>query len=97
DDAHDLDLLAHHRFELHGVQTERAVSVENDDVALRARQLGGHGVAGADPERAEWTRIEPLSRLSRLDRVGGGADEIASVADDDRVVIHHSVDLAARS
>src|SRR5262245_10144604 len=95
DDADHLDFLSHHGFELHGMEAERAGSVEDQDVALRARQLGGHGVTRADAERAQRTGIEPLPWLSGLDGVRGGADEVPSVTDDDRVVVDHGVDLAA--
>src|SRR5262245_29370201 len=97
DDADDVDLLAHHRFELHRVETERAVPIQDDDVALRPCELGRHRVARAYAERAERSGIEPLTGLTRAHGVRGGAYEIAAIADDARVVVDDSVDFLARA
>src|SRR5262249_990196 len=97
DDADDVDLLPHHRFELHGVEAERAVPVEDEDVALRPRELRSHRVTRADADRAERSGIEPLTGLARAHAVGGGADEVPPVTHDDRVVVDDAVDFLARA
>src|SRR5262245_19761095 len=97
DDADDVDLLADAGLELHHVEAERAVAVHDDDVALRAGELGCHGVAGAGAERAERARVEPVPEAARAQHVGGRADEVAAVADDDRVGLEQLVDLRAHA
>src|SRR5580765_374705 len=95
DHADDVDLLADTGLELHHVQAERAVAVHDDDVGLRRRELRRHRVAGTGPERAERSRVEPVTEAARAEHVRSGADEIAAVADDDRVGREELVDLGA--
>src|SRR5581483_6368654 len=64
-------------------------------VGAGRRELRGHGVAGARAERAERPRVEPVPEAARPEHVRRGADEVAPVADDDRVRADEAVDLGA--
>src|SRR6266404_859596 len=95
DDADDVDLLPHAGLELHAVQAEGAVAVHDEHVAVRPRELRRHRVSGTDAERAERARIEPLTDLGDAEHRRRGRDEVAAVADDDRVLVEHVVDRLA--
>ncbi len=77
------------------MQAERPVAVHDHHGTLGLGQLGRHRVAGADPERSEWTRIEPVPLLVDSHHGGRSGDEIAAVADDDRVLSERVGDLLA--
>src|SRR5438132_2638360 len=97
DHAHDVDLLPDAGLELHHVEAEGPVAVHDDDVALGRGELGRHGVAGAGAERAERACVEPVAEAARAEHVGGGADEVAAVADHDGVGREQPVHLGAQA
>src|SRR4051794_27814056 len=56
-------------------------------------QLGADRLAWTGAEAAEWTRIHPATRLVGIDEAAGVGDEVAAVADDDRVALEHFTQL----
>ncbi len=80
-----LDIEAGHR--------KRAVAEQRDDFTLGLRQLGGHRESGADAERSERTGIHPESRTFWTHDVAGEGNDVAAVADEDRVVGEKLVDF----
>ncbi len=80
-----LDVEAGHR--------KRTVAEQRDDFAFGLRQLGGHRETGADAERSERTGIHPESRALWTHDVAREGNDVAAVADEDRVVGEELVDL----
>jgi len=94
DDHHYGDVMAHHRVEFHGVETERTVAVEHHHFFIRPRQFGRHAEGNARSQTSEKPR-------------GGGDDarllpgleskaeiiRIASVRNKDCVVAHDFLNL----
>src|SRR5919106_2308072 len=60
---------------------EGAVAVIAKDLLGGIGQLGRHGEAGADPERAERAGIHPMPGLARLHRLRADRHHVAAVAD----------------
>src|SRR3954465_2128222 len=56
-------------------------------------QLGANRLARAGPEATEGTGVHPASRLIGVDEATGVGDEIAAIADDDRVTLEHFAQL----
>src|SRR4029453_18623836 len=49
---------------------------------------------GPAAEAAVWARVHPAARLVGVDHAAGVGDEVAAVADHDRVAVEHLVELA---
>ena len=69
---------------------------EQDDLAVGVRELGGERVAGAGAQAAERARVQPAARLVGVDDAPGVGDEVAAVADDDRVAVEHLAELVVQ-
>src|SRR5262245_60795419 len=93
DDADERQVEAHQRLEVETGQREGAVTEERDDLLVRAGVLGGHHERHADAECPEWTRVHPVPRRLRLHDLAGERDDVAAVADVDRVLGEELVDL----
>ena len=87
------DAVARERVELHPREAEGAVAEQQHDLALGVRELRRERVAGARPQAAERARVQPAARLVGVDRAAGEGDEVAAVADDDRVAVEQRVEL----
>ena len=55
----------------------------------------GDGEGGADTQTAQRAGIQPLAGSEDVDGLGAGADNIATIADDDRIRINELVYLRA--
>mmetsp|Transcript_22202 Transcript_22202/g.54239 ORF Transcript_22202/g.54239 Transcript_22202/m.54239 type:complete len:204 (+) Transcript_22202:15-626(+) len=94
--AHDADAEARHGVELHHTVAARAIAPDEHHVHVGPRELGADGEAGADAERAERPRVEPLARPARPQHVRRGAHEVAAVGHQYRVVVHERLERAER-
>src|ERR687891_858634 len=72
---------------------EGAVAVVAQDLLARPGELGGHGEARADAQRAERARVHPVPGLARLHRLRADRHHVAAVADVDRILGQELVDL----
>src|SRR3712207_849571 len=61
------------------------------------RELRGERVAGPAPQAAERAGVEPAPRLVGVDDAPRVGDEVAAVADDDRVAVEHLVELVVQA
>ncbi len=91
--ADDRQAVAHEAVELHPREAEGAVAEQQADLPVRVRDLRGERVARARPEAAVRARVHPAARLVGLDHAAGERDEVAAVADHDRVAVEHLVEL----
>ena len=73
------------------------LAVKHHDVALRLRELRRHRKSGADAQRAERTRIHPAAGFVRPHDGTRERDDVAAVADVDRVFLQEFVDLVAQA
>ena len=94
--ADDVHAVARERVELHPAEAERAVAEQQHDLALGVRELGRQRVAGPGAQAAERPRVQPAARLVGVDDAPRVGDEVAAVADDDRVAVEHLAELARR-
>ena len=85
--------MPHHRVELHRREAERTIAREQDHLAVGSRELGRHRVTGPRSQAAERAWIHPEARLLPLDQAARKGDEVAPVADDDRVGVGEAVHL----
>ena len=74
-------------------EAEGAVAEQQADLALRMGELGADRLAGAGAEAAERARVHPAARLVGLDEAARVGDEVAAVADHDRVAVEHLAQL----
>ena len=81
------------RVELQPREAEGAVAEQQADLALGVRELRGQRVAGPGAEAAVRPRVHPAARLVGLDHAPGVRDEVAAVADHDRVAVEHLAQL----
>ena len=88
------DAVARERVELHPREAERAVAEQQHDLALGMGELRRQRVAGPRPEAAERPRVQPAAGREGLDHAPGVGDEVAAVADDDRVAVEQRAELA---
>ena len=91
--ADDRQAVAGHRVELHAGEAEGAVAEQQADLALGMGELGADRLAGAGAEAAEGARVHPAARLVGLDEAAGVGDEVAAVADHDRVAVEDLAQL----
>ena len=92
--ADDVHAVARERVELHPGEAEGAVAEQEHDLAVGVRELGGQRVARAGAQAAERAGVEPAARLVGVDHSAGVGDEVAAVADHDRVAVEHRGQLA---
>src|SRR5918999_5083946 len=91
--ADEREVEADHRLEVPAREAEAAVAEQADHLAVGPGELRGHREGNAHAERAERTGIHPQSRSTGLDDPAREGDDIAAVADVDRVVGEELVDL----
>ena len=95
--ADDVHAVARERVELHAREAEGAVAEQQHDLALGARELRRQRVAGAGAEAAERPRVEPAAGLVAVDDAARVGDEVAAVADHDRVAVEHLGELGVQA
>src|SRR5437773_11690482 len=93
DDARERQAEAHRRLELHPVQPQGTVAGDQEDTPFRMEELRGERERRADAETAERPGVEPLPRPVESHDLRGAADDVAAVADDDRLRRHDARDL----
>ena len=94
DDGDDREPVAHERVEVHAVEADGAVAQEQHHLAVGMGDAGGDGVAQTRSEAAVRARVHPATRLVGLDHSARVGDEVATVADHDRVAVDHLLELA---
>ena len=88
------DVVAGERVEVHPREAEGAVAEQQHDLALGVGELGRECVAGAGPEASVRPGIKPAAGLVRVDHAAGVGDEVAAVADHDRIAVEQLRQLA---
>ena len=91
--ADDRDAVPDHGVELHRRKPKGAIARKQDHLPVGTRELRRHRVARAGAEASERTRVDPQPRFLALDEPARERDEVAAVADDDRVRIRKAGDL----
>ena len=85
----DAEAVPGHRVELDPGEAEGAVAEQQADLALGVGDLGADRLAGPGAEAAEGAGVHPAARLVGVDVAAGVADEVAAVADHDRVAVEN--------
>ena len=70
-------------------EAERAVAEQQHDLAIGMRELRRQRIAGARAQAAERPRVKPAAGLVAVDHAARVGDEVAAVADHDRVAVEH--------
>src|SRR3954454_23752692 len=91
--ADNRDSVADHRVELQAREAEGAVPEEQADLAVGAGELRGDRVAGAGAEAAVGARVHPAAGFVGVDHPARVGDEVAPVADHDRVAVEYLLQL----
>ena len=93
DHPDDVHAVAGERVELHPGEAERPVAEQQHDLAIGPGELGRQRVARARPETPERPRVQPAAGLVAVHEAPGVGDEVAAVADHDRVAVEHPGEL----
>ena len=93
DDAQERQVEAHAGLEIPAGKRERAVAEIAQHLLLGMDELRRHGEGDADAKGAERPRVHPMAGRARLDGLGRDGDDVAAVADIDRVLGQELVDL----
>ena len=91
--ADHAEAVTRHRVELHAGEAEGAVAEQQADLPVGVGELGADRLAGPGAEAAERPRVHPAARLVGVDEAAGVGDEVAAVADHDRVAVEHLAQL----
>ncbi len=94
DDRGDVHAVTHERFEIAERETDRAVAEQQHDLAVGMRDTRRQRVARPHAEAAVRSGIEECPRLEALDELPRVRDEVAAVADHDRVAVEALAELA---
>src|SRR3954449_8190900 len=89
----DAQAVARHRVELHAGEAKGAVAEQQADLAVGMGDLGADRLPRPGAETAERAGVHPTAGLVGLDVAAGIGDEVAAVADDDRVAVEDLVQL----
>src|SRR5215207_4976715 len=89
----DRQIVAGHRVELHTREAEGAVAEQQADLALGVGELGADRLAGPRTEAAVGAGVHPGAGLPGLPDPPREADEVAAVADHDRVAVEEVTEL----
>src|SRR5579875_1615135 len=89
--------MTHHALELHAVQTEGSIAVQDENALAGARQLRRHRIARARAKTAHWPGIQPVAWARDIDDAATVADNIAAIADHRRLLIDEITYLAAEA
>src|SRR5579875_1157061 len=73
--------MTHHALELHAVQPESSIAVQDEDALAGARQLRRHRIARARAKTAHWPGIQPVTWARDIDDATTVADNIAAIPD----------------
>jgi hypothetical protein len=91
-------VVAHQRLEVPARQAEGAVAEQRDDLLVRgARCLAPSTNGTPTPSVPSGPGSHPVARRLRLHDLAGEGDDVAAVADVDRVLGEELVDLVSRS
>ena len=74
-------------------EAEGAVAEQADDLAVGVGDLGADRLARAGAETAVGAGVHPAAGLVGIDDAAGVGDEVAAVADHDRVAVEHLGEL----
>ncbi|COX37680.1 Uncharacterised protein [Mycobacterium tuberculosis] len=74
--------MPNQRVPFHAAEPERAVALQEHDLALRPRQFGSQGVAGTRPQAAKRTAVQPTAWQIAVDHPAGVRPEIARIDND---------------
>ena len=85
--------MAGHGVELHAAEAEGAVAEEEADLAIGVGLGRADRLAGAGAEAAVGAGVHPRAGLVGLYIAAGVGDEVAAVADHDRVAVEDLVEL----
>src|SRR4051812_24293563 len=96
DHAHDGKTEAHGGLEIHAVQAEAPVALDDEGRPRRVEELRRDREGRADAETPERSRIEPAARLREPDDLGRDGDPVSAVGDEHRIARcpRHLVELA---
>src|SRR5262249_54376595 len=81
------------RVELHPAEAEGAVAEQQADLALGMCELRADRLARACTQAAVGAGVHPGARLPGLPDAAGEADEVAAVADHDRIAVEEVAEL----
>ena len=93
DDPHDGQPEADRGVVLEAVKAKSPVAVDDQYLPVRERMLGGQGERHPHPEGAQRAGVHPAVRGPDRDHLGGLRDDVAPVADEDRVLVDEVADL----
>src|SRR5438132_4356705 len=85
DHAHHRELEAERGLEIHPVEPERPVALDDEDGPVGVQQLGCDGERRSHAQATERTRIEPPPRPPELDHLGSDRHPVAAVGDEHAV------------
>ena len=91
--AHDVDAVPRERVVLHAAEAEGTVADEQHDLLAGPRELRGQRVPRPGPQAPERPRIEPAAGLIGVHDTPREGDEVAAVADHDRVAVEDLAEL----
>jgi hypothetical protein len=94
DDRDDRHAVSGQCLELESGEPEGAVSLQQHHLPVGVGELRRERVSGARSEAPKRSGIEPAAGLKRIDQAAGERDEVATVADHDRVAVEHAPELA---
>src|SRR5438270_6907481 len=83
--AHHRQLEAQRRLEVHAVQSERAVALDDEDGTAGVQKLRGDRERRTHSQAPERPRIEPSSRAAELDPLRRDRDPVSAVRDEHAV------------
>eukprot|EP00053_Salpingoeca_punica_P015436 m.142372 g.142372 ORF g.142372 m.142372 type:complete len:643 (-) comp16709_c0_seq3:49-1977(-) len=89
--GNDRRLVASERVKLGHAVAQRAIAVDDPDLGIWAGQLGAQGKAAADTKRAKGAGVQPGQRAARPDDVGGRADKVAAISNQNAVVVNKAL------
>ena len=92
--AMTFDAVPHERLEVAEREADRAVAEQQHDLPVGMRDAGRERVARSHAEAAVRPGIEERPRLVAVDELARVRDEVAAVADHDRVAVEPLAQLA---
>ena len=94
DDRDDVHAVPHERLEVAEREADRAVAEQQHDLAIGMGDTGRERVTRAHPQAAVRTRVEERAGHVAVDELPRVRDEVAAVADHDRVARQPLAQLA---
>src|SRR5205085_7207670 len=90
-------VLAYHTLELHAVESEGTITVENQHLLARTSELGCHGKACACAKTTHWAWIEPVGGFVDVNDSPTVADDVTAIAYDCCLFVDEVAYLAAET